>query len=266
MCMKKLLKLLVKLFYRKKSLKYQDRLYAKISNTKVDAIDILDYRYSPDYTVELKSKHTLSFLPPIRNQKYLSSCASHMAMGMEEIQLGERRYIEGSELFHYYNARMYITQDYPNNSGMTIRDACKTLKEFGFTPELAWPYLPEKFNTEPGLASYWLAGLHAVDRYERVESIRDIKYSLCVENTSIGCGIFVDDKFSYLNKSNYLYANDKQLGGGHAVIIVGYDDERGVLIFRNSWGEEFGNNGYFEMKYDAFIKASFDWWRIVLKP
>ena len=37
--------------------------------------------------------------------------------------------------------------------------------------------------------------------------------------------------------------------GGHAVMCVGYDDERGVFIVRNSWGTGWGDGGYFYMPY-----------------
>jgi C1A family cysteine protease len=33
--------------------------------------------------------------------------------------------------------------------------------------------------------------------------------------------------------------------GGHAILAVGYDEKRKVLIVRNSWGSEWGDKGYF---------------------
>jgi C1A family cysteine protease len=37
--------------------------------------------------------------------------------------------------------------------------------------------------------------------------------------------------------------------GGHAVMAVGYDDEQQHLIVRNSWGDTWGDKGYFYMPY-----------------
>jgi C1A family cysteine protease len=37
--------------------------------------------------------------------------------------------------------------------------------------------------------------------------------------------------------------------GGHAVLCVGYDDARQMFIVRNSWGEGWGDKGYFYMPY-----------------
>ena len=48
--------------------------------------------------------------------------------------------------------------------------------------------------------------------------------------------------------------NDKLLGG-HAVMAVGYNDAKKVIIVRNSWGVEWVDKGYFYMPY-AFITNS----------
>jgi hypothetical protein len=37
--------------------------------------------------------------------------------------------------------------------------------------------------------------------------------------------------------------------GGHAVLIVGYDDDEGYVIIRNSWGPAWGQLGYAELPY-----------------
>jgi C1A family cysteine protease len=38
--------------------------------------------------------------------------------------------------------------------------------------------------------------------------------------------------------------------GGHAVCAVGYDDARRLFIIRNSWGPQYGDQGYYYMSYD----------------
>jgi C1A family cysteine protease len=43
-------------------------------------------------------------------------------------------------------------------------------------------------------------------------------------------------------------SNESMLGG-HAVLLVGYDDPRQLWIVRNSWGESWGDKGYFYMPY-----------------
>lgn len=52
--------------------------------------------------------------------------------------------------------------------------------------------------------------------------------------------------------------------GGHAVMAVGYDDETERFIVRNSWGADWGQNGYFTMPYEYVEnrKLADDFWTI----
>ena len=56
---------------------------------------------------------------------------------------------------------------------------------------------------------------------------------------------------------------ERQLGG-HAVLAVGYDDPTSRFIVRNSWGDKWGNAGYFTMPYDYLTDANLsdDFWTI----
>jgi C1A family cysteine protease len=42
--------------------------------------------------------------------------------------------------------------------------------------------------------------------------------------------------------------NDNPIGG-HAVVCVGFDDHKQRWIMRNSWGPNWGDNGYFYLPY-----------------
>jgi hypothetical protein len=61
-------------------------------------------------------------------------------------------------------------------------------------------------------------------------------------------------------------SKDEKLYGGHAVCCVGYDDsiEGGRFIIRNSWGDKWGDKGYFYMPYDYLTTKGLadDFWVI----
>jgi C1A family cysteine protease len=52
--------------------------------------------------------------------------------------------------------------------------------------------------------------------------------------------------------------------GGHAVLCVGYDMDEQVFIFRNSWGPDWGMNGYFTLPFTFVLCQAFceDFWVI----
>lgn len=54
--------------------------------------------------------------------------------------------------------------------------------------------------------------------------------------------------------------------GGHAVLAVGYDGSSKCFIVRNSWGEAWGDKGYFHMPYDYITNPGLadDFWAINL--
>lgn len=52
------------------------------------------------------------------------------------------------------------------------------------------------------------------------------------------------------------------LGAGHAVAIVGCDDQRGGVLIRNSWGSGWGHQGHAWLAYSALAIAGLSAWTI----
>jgi C1A family cysteine protease len=58
----------------------------------------------------------------------------------------------------------------------------------------------------------------------------------------------------------------EQLIGGHAVVAVGYDTRTRSFIVRNSWGADWGLQGYFTIPFDYLLDANLadDFWTVTL--
>ena len=232
-----------------------------VANTIPDKKDKRDISFVASASPE-KRFHVIPNLPPIRNQGPISSCASFAATRCHEIMLKqENRYIEGSELFHYYNAIMNVYGS-QIDSGMPIRDACKTSHKYGMAMERAWPYDSRNWSKIPPKVAYWLANLFPISRYERVLGLDSIKVTLD-RNIPVICGIMADREFFNLSILNWTWKPKKRGTYGHAVNIIGYDDEKQEFIIENSWGTNWGKAGRFRISYSDFENVSFDTWRML---
>jgi C1A family cysteine protease len=52
--------------------------------------------------------------------------------------------------------------------------------------------------------------------------------------------------------------------GGHALLAVGYNDQFSTILVRNSWGPNWGINGYFTLPYQYISNNNLadDFWTI----
>ena len=51
---------------------------------------------------------------------------------------------------------------------------------------------------------------------------------------------------------------------GHAVLAVGYDMDKKMMLIKNSWGEEWGQGGYFWMPFKVIKNRNMsdDFWTV----
>jgi C1A family cysteine protease len=261
--MKKIIQKILKLI-AKKHLKRHDKT-SKLYNTVVSVPKPSDFVFSST-PKNLPTKHLIWNRPTVRHQQSIGSCASHSIIRAYEILLkyqNNDRYIEGSELFHYFMTRKYINNTFPDDKGMTIIDGCHSLLKYGMGLEYLWPYDSSKFNEEPPYLTQVVAQLYKIKSYERIYMLDSLKESID-NNIPVVCGVWIDNNYINLSRGNDLWKPLTKKLGGHAQLIIGYDDIEGVIILENSWGNDFGSDGTCKIKYEDFIKISFDWVRILI--
>jgi C1A family cysteine protease len=65
------------------------------------------------------------------------------------------------------------------------------------------------------------------------------------------------NSFNFSQPKAYKWNGKGNPTAGHSVLIVGYDDNIGGWIFRNSWGPDWGMGGY---GYIAYGSSQIDTW------
>jgi len=64
------------------------------------------------------------------------------------------------------------------------------------------------------------------------------------------------DRFDLRRGDKSVLYSDYNIGGGHAMVLVGYDDnmgDNGAFRVRNSWGTDWGDNGSIWVDYNFFL-------------
>lgn len=171
-------------------------------------------------------------------------------------------YVELSELFVYYNTRMYYGQQ-TIDSGATLRDTLKSCKQYGLCREDLWPYDIEKFDYKPPETAYADAKNRKVTEYVALKDQTAILESVDMFRPAV-IAIEVFDSFQTLDATNDVVSMPKPgepVLGGHAVVIVGYSTEKSQYLVKNSYGAGWGKAGYFWMPFDYFAQYGWEAWR-----
>jgi len=200
----------------------------------------------------------------------LGSCtANAIASGLREYweNLSEKQFTSLSRLWLYWQER-YLEGTVNQDAGAYIRDGMKVLQKMGCAPEADWPYDITKFTEKPPEKATIDAIQFKITKYHRVTNLTLLKSALA-EGYPVVIGIKVYESF----ESNQVAQNGivplpkrgEQFLGGHAVLAVGYKDDtnikgQGVVICRNSWGESWGDKGYFYLPYSYFFNYVSDMW------
>lgn len=238
-----------------------------------DLPDHRDFLYSaPARGVkQLPAKIDLSpRCPPVYDQGELGSCTANAIGAAVEfglIKQGAKDFMP-SRLFIYYNERV-IENTVNSDSGAMIRDGVKSVNQLGVCTEKIWPYNTSEFAQKPHLSCYQDALKHQVQSYHRVSRNLDQFKGCLAEGYPFVFGFTVYSAFESKKtaQTGVLNMPDKkreQVVGGHAVLAVGYDDKSKCFTARNSWGEDWGKDGYFTMPYSYLLEENLsdDFWTI----
>lgn len=214
--------------------------------------------------------------PPVYSQGSLGSCTANAlaaAIAFEQHKLDSSLSFTPSRLFIYYNERA-LQGTTRKDSGAPLREGIKTVNRIGVCPEdqpgskANWPYDPLRFARRPSSQCYAEAKHVRALSYHRLHHDASILKGCLAEGYPFVFGFTVYPSFEGPDVKQTgmvaLPVKDEQVIGGHAVMAVGYDDARSVLIARNSWGPEWGDQGYFYLPYEYLFARGLarDFWTI----
>ncbi|NJR65541.1 MAG: hypothetical protein HC772_09860 [Leptolyngbyaceae cyanobacterium CRU_2_3] len=179
------------------------------------------------------------------------SCGSCVAFGtiatveatyqVQKNQPGSAIDLSEAQLFYCYAS----LDGYGCGTGWWVDPALYAFQTGGIANESYFPYTPGDQGCS--VSPSWKNQAIQIKGYHQIYDSAEMKAWLSTKGALVACFSVYSD-FYYYSGGVYRYVSGN-LEGGHCISVVGYDDTEGCWICKNSWGESWGEAGFFRIGY-----------------
>lgn len=199
----------------------------------------------PVKAVDLRNK-----FGEIRQQGSLGACTVFGVTSILEYMIKSSGVnIQLSPRFVYYNVAKVDDKGYRVDSGSSLYSVIESLEKEGVCLEELYPYQVDSFyNTPPTSEAINDAKDRLVAKAMNVELEHNAITSALSDGYPVAISLRIFDSFADNENGFVFYPSEQEKNEGndgwHVMVICGFSEEEKVYIVRNSWGKEFGDNGY----------------------
>lgn len=234
--------------------------------TPADQLQGIPLASTPYSGAELPNAFDLSGqLPPAGNQGRQNSCVAwavaYAYKSYQERKEENTNYLTNGQVnlnVVFSPAFIYNQINNGMDGGSFFTDALNVLSQQGAVKWADMPYNDTDYLTRPTATQRDRARNYRIDFWRRVNIYdqKEIKAQL-VAGFPVIIGAMVDREFFDRGKNlagqDYIWreAGNNQ-PGGHAMLVAGFDDAKGAFKVLNSWGKDWGRDGYCWITYGLF--------------
>ena len=239
-----------------------------------DEKDERDYQYSSLFNAPEKENYLdlREHMSPIRDQGTRGACVAFATCAVKEYQEMKQHGFSGA----YRKGRYDLSEEFiyqqvaQKGGGSFIRDAMKIINHQGVAREAHMPYdnRGRDFDAPYKIDDDWRrkyrralgdARKARTANYAVIGGIMEAKQSL-LTNGPLVIGMRWHNAWFNPRNNIIRQQRDRNWMGGHAFVICGFDDSKKQFIIRNSWGTDWGEDGYGYMDYDVVSYADARMW------
>lgn len=205
----------------------------------------------------LPSSIDLSYRFPVPgNQGSQNSCSGWAVAYacMSGAETKKRNWTPNSTSHAFSPSYIYNQINGGANVATNLEDALNLLKSEGVCTLTYWLYSESGFAAQPNSIQSANASLYRIKRYYSVSGRTNIKREIYKGNGVI-IWINVYPELRELNSADSMYDDFSGNSlGGHYICLIGYNDSKKAFKFINSWGTNWGENGYGWIEYSSLDK------------
>ena len=195
----------------------------------------------------------LGIITPVKSQGECGSCGEFAGIAVLEALIKKET---GIEIDLSEQQIVSCTPGCGCGVGCSSLTVLQYLRDHGVAPEKAFPYVDRDLDCADSLpTSYRMTTVVStnIDRRPLAERIKIIKETI-LEFGPVATNMGLYDDLDRYRSGVYTYDGKSEAMGGHWVVLVGWRDDAevpsgGYWICRNSWGEKWGQGGYFNSAY-----------------
>jgi hypothetical protein len=202
-----------------------------------------------DESIDWRDHDGQNWVSPVLNQGNCGSCVAFAAVATLETQMNISH--QASWLNPRYSTEaLFACGGGGCNYGWWPSSAASYLKNHGVPDEACAPYTMGATGRDASCTSICP---DSAERSQKITSINEpgnaeaVKTALRHGPLMTTLDVYAD--FIGYGSGIYRHTTGGYLGG-HAVSIVGYNDAERYWIVRNSWGREWGEDGFIRVSYD----------------